>query len=394
MRILVFYPYFCTPKGAWGTRWYELGRRFVEAGHRVTIVTSHFDKSDIRATGIVARLQISGIDVRLINLGFSNRHGKVRRIAAFAGFSLLAMAFSLFHRTDLVIASSGPITVGIPALVARFFRWKPMIFEVRDLWPEGAIQLGLLKNPLFIAISRWFERLCYRSAHSIVALSPGMQEGIRRLERKTPIEVITNGSDLDLADGADSLELPVWAEGRHLLVYCGSLGRMNNPRQLVDWAKWLQEGAASPYTIVVIGDGSELPALKMEQARNPSLKVMGPLPKQQVFAWLQHAFAAILIVAEAPLMATNSPNKLFDAFAAGVPVLQTTHGWIEELLRTSQAGVTLSDHSPNALLAALAELESKQKDFAMGSRNLGRCRFNRDHLAQQYLSLITELVKK
>jgi len=78
------------------------------------------------------------------------------------------------------VASSGPITVGIPGLIARWFRSRPLVFEVRDLWPEGAIQLGFLKSRLAIKVARWFERRCYGGASVIVTASDGQARWIAR----------------------------------------------------------------------------------------------------------------------------------------------------------------------------------------------------------------------
>ena len=155
MRIVYFYQYFGTPKGSWSTRVYEFTRRWVQSGDSVTVVTSVYDKSDLKPDKLVSRFDIEGIDVRVINVKQSNKHGKWLRFFTFATYAAFSCWYALFLKADVVVASSGPITVGLPGLVARYLRRIPFVFEVRDLWPEGAVQLGIISNPLLIRTARF-----------------------------------------------------------------------------------------------------------------------------------------------------------------------------------------------------------------------------------------------
>lgn len=394
MRILIFYQYFCTPKGAWGTRWYEFARRLVARGHQVTLLTSLYDKSDLSARGFLTKLNIEGIDVRLLNIRLSNKHGFARRVLSFFSYSLAACSFALLHRCDLVLASSGPITVGLPGLLARFLRHKPLVFEVRDLWPEGAIQLGILRGRLAIFLARTLEKWCYRGASGIVALSPGMREWIVKRSPGVAVEVIPNGSDLDLAGDAPILPMPEWAQGKKLLVYAGTLGLIDAVGQLLDWAEWLQECGNQNYHVVIIGEGRERVAIEKERTRRGlhQVHLLGQIPRFQVFSWLKAAFASLFVVQSSPFLHTASPNKIFDAFAVGVPLLQTTSGWIAELVRVEACGVNLLRPDAAALLQALHDLENNHERYRANSARLGATLFARDQLADRYENLLKSLV--
>ena len=111
MKILFFYQYFTTPQGSWSTRAYEFARRWVAAGDEVTVVTSVYDKSDLRPRGFVERFEIDGIDVRVINVRLSNKHGKLQRVATFLWYALISSWFALAVSAGVVLASSGLITV-------------------------------------------------------------------------------------------------------------------------------------------------------------------------------------------------------------------------------------------------------------------------------------------
>src|SRR5690606_9397741 len=165
---------FGTPRGKWSTRMYEITRRWVKQGHQVTVVTSPYEKSDIRAKKFIERQNINGIDLIVINSADSNRDGIVKRMFKALVFSMMSCYYALIVKCDVVMASSGPITVGLPALLTKWFRRKPMVFEVRDLWPEGAIELGKLNNGLLRNIAIWFEKLCYKNASLVVPCSKGM----------------------------------------------------------------------------------------------------------------------------------------------------------------------------------------------------------------------------
>ena len=165
MRIVYFYQYFSTPKGTWGTRVYEFTKRWVELGHDVTVVTSVYSKSDLVATKFIENQEVDGIKLKVINVNIDNRQNIVKRIWTFLLYMFTSCWYALTLKADIVIASSGPITVGLPGLVAHYLRGRKFIFEVRDLWPEGAIELKVIKSKLLIKLSYWFERVCYKAAH-------------------------------------------------------------------------------------------------------------------------------------------------------------------------------------------------------------------------------------
>lgn len=407
MKILYFHQYFTTPRGAWSTRAYEFARRWVEAGHEVTVVTGVYDKSDLEPAGLVARREIDGIDVRIVGVRLSNKHGLARRLVSFTLYAKVASWLALVHPADVVVCSSGPITVGLPGLVARWLRHRPLLFEVRDLWPEGAIQLGILENRLAVALARRFEALCYRSAERIVALSPGQADDIRRRFHGTrvgtpvgtPVAVVPNASDNDLAERARSEEaggeaaLPAWARGKRLAVYAGTLGLIDDCGQLVDLAAELARRGRDDLAVVVIGDGAERQVLE-SRAGEQGLGVihfLGLLPRLEVFRWLVRARLALFTVKEVPFLATASPNKLFDAFACGAPVVQTTDGWIADLLAAEGCGLNLPAGDSAAMADAvvrLADDDALHAELSANARRLARERFDRDRLAAAMLAEI------
>lgn len=395
MRVLVFYQYFTTPKGAWSTRVYEFARRWVRAGHQVTVVTSVYDKSDLQPRGIVDRVDVDGIDVRVINVKLSNKHGVVARLLSFAWYAAAACWYALVLPADVVVASSGPITVGLPGLAARWVRSRPLVFEVRDLWPEGAIQLGILRSRALILAARWFERRCYRAASVIVAASQGQA---RWIADRHPVDgkvvVIPNASDTGLAESVGAKnDLPEWARGKKLATYAGTLGLIDDCSQLVRAAALIDAQGRSDVMIVVIGDGKErqqVEALASERGVR-SIRFLGLQSREEVFRWLAVSRCSLFVVKDTPFLATASPNKLFDAFAVGIPVVQTTDGWIGDLVERERCGLNVpqgDDRAFAAAILALADDDELHARLGAAAARLGRTRFNRDVLAAEMLAAL------
>lgn len=382
MHIVYFYQYFTTPKGSWSTRCYEFARRWVARGDAVTVVTSVYDKSDLTPRHWLEHLTVEGIDVRVINVRLSNKHGILVRVGTFLVYAVVASWYALTLRADVLVASSGPITAGVPGLIGHWCRRVPMVFEVRDLWPEGAIQLGVLRNRLAIWLARQFERLCYRAASVVVALSEDMASAVRVTAPGARVEVVPNAADLELF-GRDG-----HGHEHGLVVYAGTLGRMDDCGQIVEAARVLQARGRTDIRLLLAGDGMERVGL---EARCTELELgnvtfLGIRPKEEIVALLHRATCALVTFRPVPVLGSVSPNKLFDAFAAGVPVIQTTQGWIRRLLAASDCGLTVPAEDPEALADAVVRLvdDAGLRDrLAVNAARVARAQFARDDLAER-----------
>ncbi len=396
MRILYFYQYFTVLNGSYSTRCFEFARRWVKTGDQVTVITSVYDKSGLAVSGLISRHEIEGIDVRVINLRLSNKHPVPLRILTFAAFALIACWYAVVLRVDLILCSSGPITTGVPGLVGRYLRGCPFVFEVRDLWPEGAIQLGVLRNRLVVALARSFEATCYRSARLVVALSEGMAESISARFPGTPIVVIPNASDRALFEPPQDAPRPAVDPG--LVLYTGTIGLADDCGQIVEAARVLAARGRTDIRIVMIGDGNERALLEARTSTLglTNLQFVGLLPKRDLAGWLHRASCALLTMRDVPVLSTCSPNKMFDAFAAGVPIVQTTQGWIRRLLECEGGGITVSPNDPEAFADALVRIADDQVfrvRLSDQARRLAAEFFDRDLLAERLRSALLEASK-
>jgi len=398
LNILVFYQYFGTPKGSWSTRVYELSRRWVKEGHKVTVVTAPYEKSDIKPRGLVSKQNIEGINLIVINLADSNKNTFLTRVFKAVLFSLTSVFFSLMLKYDVCIASSGPITIGLPMILAKTLRRKKTVFEVRDLWPAGAIELGILRSEFQKRLALAFERICYEKADLIVTASIGQKEYIQDRTSGKRIEVIPNASDIDLFGPIATGQLPSWAQGKMLLTHIGSLGLIHN----IDYWMLVAEELAridpgNEVLLVFIGDGVDKERLRLykEQRGLENVYFLGLKPKKDLPIWIQTSKATLFATLDNPVQSTCSPNKIFDSFAASTPIIQTTKGWIKNLIDEYDCGLNVDLDSPKeAAIKILGFVEDNARVSASGKKafKLASNMFNRNDLAHTYLLFLKQLV--
>ena len=184
MNILYFHQHFSTPKGATGTRSYEFSQQLIHRGHSVTMVCGNYW---IAKSGLITPFvkgQRSGtvdqIKVIELEMNYSNSDSYLRRTYTFLKYSLSGIFIAFKENYDLVIATSTPLTAGIPGIMVKLLKNKPFIFEVRDLWPELPKAMGVITNPVILKLMDYLELISYKSAKACIALSPGILEGIKK----------------------------------------------------------------------------------------------------------------------------------------------------------------------------------------------------------------------
>jgi len=402
MKILYFYQYFSTDKGSWGTRVYDFTKEWVKAGHRVIIVTSIYAKSDIESSRyrLVTKKNIEGLDIIIINININNKHSFIRRLFSFIGYAVVSSYYALVLSVDIVISSSGPITVGIPGLVARYLRKRKFVFEVRDLWPQGAIELGIIKNKYFKKITYWFEKRLYFASDLIVTLSPGMVKDINQRFKLNNIISITNAVSIDLFSLPKTFVQFDLITPRKYVIYTGNIGIVNNSMWLIDAARILEKKGRTDIKILVIGDGP----MKKEMIKITKDEKLGTIvfkdlsPKNEIVPFVQHAIASLVPLKSTPILDTSSPNKLFESIAAGVPVIQNTNGWIKDFLNENRLGFTIDPSDAESLVEKIIELDAMPSTFfevfARHSKAIAEREFDKKQLSARMLSSIEKLIDK
>jgi glycosyltransferase involved in cell wall biosynthesis len=384
MQILYLHQFFLTREGAGGTRSYEFARRFVERGHGVRMVTAadsmaaHRAPPGARPKGdfrTVDGIEVVGVRGAYSNYMRATAMSNVGRMLAFARFALGATVAAVRGpRPDVVYATSPPLTMALPALVASL-RWRaPLVFEVRDLWPEAPIQMGALRNPLAQRMARAVERFVYRRSARLIALSPGIQAALPPGKSV----FVPNSADLDLFD-------PAGPDGPFQVSYFGAMGEANDLTAVVEAARLVPD-----VTFVLMGDGKRRAELELAAPPNVSFRSGS---KTDVARLAAASNACLTLFKDVPVLATNSPNKLFDTFAAGRPAIVNMDGWMRELVERNEAGVYVRAGDAADLAEKVVWLRDNPHEAArMGAnaRALAERDFDRDVLAGRALAVLEE----
>jgi glycosyltransferase involved in cell wall biosynthesis len=402
LRILYLHQYFVPPETNGGTRSYEFARRLLAAGHDVRMITSSaMLPPSYQAARHTYETTIAGIPTVVIPVPYSNHMSFRARIGAFVQFAARAAWEAARRPADVVFATSTPLTIAIPGILASVWRRVPMVFEVRDLWPELPIAMGLLSNPLLKAAALALEWLAYHASAHVIALSPGMAAGIvRRGIPDQRITVIPNSCDLELFDVPAERgqhirsRIPGLTDGDPLIVYAGTFGHINGVEYLADVAAAARVHAPA-LRFLLVGDGVASDKLH-ERARalgvlDVNLWIWKPLPKQEIPDLLAAATVATSLFLPIPAMQHNSANKFFDALAAGRPLAINYGGWHADLLRESGAGISLPPDDPTQaaqLLGALVANRAALDQAGRQARHLAQTRFNRDAMARAFEAVL------
>jgi glycosyltransferase involved in cell wall biosynthesis len=379
MRILYLHQFFVTRAGVGGTRSYEFARRFVAGGHEVRMVTAGGGARTVDGIEVVGVRGAYSDYVRATAVSYP------RRMLAFARFAVAATAAALRGpRPDVVYATSPPLTMALPALAVAACRRVPLVWEVRDLWPEAPIQMGALRNPLLRRAARALERFVYRRATRLIALSPGIRAGM--IAAGAPAErvaLVPNASDLDLFR-------PAPAPGRFRVSYFGTMGEANDLTAAVEAARLLPD-----VEFLLVGDGKR--RAELERAAPPNVVFHGPASgKEEVAELAARSSACLTLFKDVPVLATNSPNKLFDTFAAGRPAIVNMDGWMRELVEGNDAGIYVRAGDARQLaerIAWLREHPERAERMGRNARALAERDFDRDELAARVLEVLEEATR-
>lgn len=396
MKILIFYQYFTTPKGSWGTRIYEFSKEWVNKGHDVTVVTSIYSKSDLKAVKFIENQIFEGIKVKVLNIKIDNKQPIIKRIFSFILYSIISSWYAFTLKADIVISSSGPITVGIPGLISKIFSKKKLVYEVRDLWPEVPIEVGVIKNVFLKKVAYFFEKKLYENASLVVGLSPGIRDHIISNFNHKNVISVTNSANLNLFGEKKYFDDNILNENEFYGIYTGNIGEINNSFWLVDAARNLKNKNIDNIKIVLVGDGQLKPEIisiiKKEKLIN--LIHFDLMPKERLVPYIQNANVSFVPLSPNPILDTSSPNKFFESLAAGVPVIQTTKGWIKDYIEINNVGFNLEGSDSESLSELLIKLKNNPKILDNMKQNSRKCAvrdFDQIALSDLYLSSLLKL---
>lgn len=397
MRVLYFHQYFSTMQGSTGTRSYQFAQKLVELGHYVTIVTGRHAGSGVNADPNFGKgfqtVYVDGIRVLILNLSYSNYDSIRHRSRTFVRFALEGLTLVLREEFDVLFATSTPLTVAVPGILAKWIRGKPFVFEVRDLWPELPQAMGVIRNPVALGMLKVLEKAAYASADGIVALSPGIQNTIQSETcHRKPVVLIPNCSD------TKTFQTSGRSRKQGLLAtFTGAHGQANGLHAILDAAKILKSERRFDIRIRFIGDGKLKPDL-IERAKCDKLdncEFLDPVSKQALGVLLLDTDVGLMVLENVPAFSNGtSPNKFFDYLAAGLPVLTNYPGWVANLIESFGCGIAVPPANPSAFAAALCSLADNpqmRREMGRRSRHLAEDRFSVYKLSSQFARFLEDI---
>jgi glycosyltransferase involved in cell wall biosynthesis len=409
MHILYVHQYFASRKGRTGTRSYEFGRHLVGKGHEVTMVTSGLSSAEfpVPEGQTHAECEVDGMRVISVAAGYNDPHRGTglsgwQRMLKFYGFARAAARVGkTLAKPDVVFATHTPLTVGLAGIALQQHFNIPFVFEVRDLWPEALVNVGALNNPGAIWWLRRMARKIYRRADHIVALSPGMKEGVVRTGIPAEkVTVIPNGSDLDLfrpdLDGSAARQR-LGLGDRFAAVYFGAMGLANGLDYVIEAGRVLAERKEDRIVLVLHGGGGKREELKALAQRYKLRNVVFSdlVPDKTEVARIVAGCDVCMTIYRAAREHTWSPNKMFDSLAAGKPVLINVGGWLGKTIEDNECGRSLPADRPEALADALVELAGDQalcQTMGQNARVLAKRQFDRQLLAERLEAVLRDAV--
>jgi len=368
VKILYVHQYFLTPEEGGCTRSYYLAKGLVEHGHEVTMLTA----SNTRK----GRKTIDGIDVRYLPVKYDNTFGFAKRVFSFLKFVKEAKKEAKKIKTiDLAYIMTTPLTTGLIGLNLKKTRDIPFYFEVGDLWPEAPVQMGAIRNGLLKRILYQFEKKCYFHANRVIALSPMIRNYIEAVSPQTKVFVIPNLSHCDVFE--PSFSIKPFNEFNQLKVgYIGAIGRANHLAYLVECARQCHKEKL-PITFSIMGAGAELAMLKRKVARLSNVEILPFGNTQKVKDLLEKIDVSYVSFLNKDVLGTGSPNKFFDALAAGKMTIVNFRGWIKHIVEDHKCGFYHEPERPE-------DFVRKIKVFLSNPSLLYNYQRNARRLAEQY----------
>lgn len=405
MHILLIHQAFASLDEAGGTRHYEIAHYLAAQGHQVTIITSPVNYLTGKAKGkrIPWKQQEDpepGITILRVYVYPALHRSFFHRLINFFSFMFSSFFVGLgVKNVDAVWGTSPPIFQGWTAWSLARLKRKPFLFEIRDLWPEFAIGIGVLKNKLLIKLSFWLESFLYRHADRIVVNSPGFIPFVTKRGGKN-IELVPNGVDPDMFDPQENgrqFRQANQLEGKFVVLYAGAHGISNDLDVVLSAARLTGNDPQIQY--VFVGDGKEKTNL-VRQAQEWSLTnvhFIASVPKHEMHQVLAAADVCIAILKPLDLYKTTYPNKVFDYLAAARPVLCAIDGVIRQVVEEAKAGLFVTPGDAATLADAvqiMAKDPAQARQMGINGRNFVVQNFNRQKFAAQIEEIFNQLTEK
>jgi glycosyltransferase involved in cell wall biosynthesis len=414
MRILLIHQFFLEKGDGGGSRFNEMTRNWSGKGNKVTVLAGMVHYS---GKGKIDRYKgkwiykdndfYPNVDVIRCHVSESYNVNFLGRLWAYFSFvfsSIWAGIFKVTGHYDVILVTSPPLFVGITAYILSRLKRIPLVFEIRDLWPESAIDTGVLKNKTIIRFAYWFESFIYKKSTLINVLTPAFRENLLN-NKKVPADkiiYIPNAADFSLSEKLDgSFDIGKFREehkltGKFVITYVGAHGVANHLIQIIDAADQLQD---TNVMFLLIGSGMKKQELEetVKKRNIGNVKFIGPVSKDEVFRYIFASDMGASVLKKADAFKTIYSNKTFDYMSCKKPVLLAIDGVSRQLIELADCGYYVEPENTDEIVSTVRRIIQSPEILnqkGINGYNYAKQHFDRNILADTYLSELKSITTR
>lgn len=389
MKVVILHQHFKDPRKGGAIRSYYLAKALADRKIGVRVVTIHNERN-------YKSEMLEGIEVHYLPIAYDNRFGFVARVRSFIGYVWAVMRRpDLLKDADLCYVISTPLTTGIAGVWIKKRYGIPYIFEVGDLWPDAPVEMGFIQNPVLKWMLFRLEKYIYRQADAVVALSVPIRNSVLQKAPGKKVHLIPNMADTDFyfpEPKNDQLAESLKVKGKFVVSYVGAVGFANGLDYFVECARASQR-ADLPVHFILCGEGGMLEGLKksVKQLGLQNFSFVSFQNRDGVKNILSITDASFISYRPFRILETGSPNKYFDALAAGKLVIVNFGGWIREEIERNQCGFYVDSKHPTDFVKKImpfTEDNGKVKAYQVAARQLAEREYARRILGERFVGIL------
>ncbi|WP_057767632.1 glycosyltransferase family 4 protein [Cytobacillus praedii] len=383
MRVIYLCQHFPPETGAPQIRVYEVSKELISRGHQVEVLTAfphhpHGIIPEEYKGKFYMYEDWDGIPVHRSWIYPSPKGSFWKRLASYFSFTFSAF-YSLMKAkpTDVIICNSPPLFLGITGYLGAKMKRAKFVFNVADIWPESAVELGILKNKSFIRLAEWLERFLYKKSWKIATATEGIKDYmIRKGKDSSDVFLLPNGVNTETFKPItkdESLLSEIGIQGKKVFMYAGALGYAQGLDSVLEAASLLKDKQPDAHFLFV-GDGQEREKLvKMKEDLGlENVTFYGSVPVSEMPRMFSIADFSVVSLRNIELFKGARPSKIFPAISSGVPVLYCGDGESAAILEEYNCGKIAPPENPEGIAHAISELMTISSDEYQAMSEYGR----------------------
>jgi len=413
MNILLLHQYYLEDNGSGGSRWNEFTKSWNQNKDlNITVLSGVINYTDTKIpkeykNKLFVKKKQNDIDIYRCFVYEGYNSNFLGRLIGYFSFVISSLIVGLFYidkkKYDVIIVSSPPLFIGITGYLLSFFKKIPFVFEIRDLWPESAVDTGVVKNKFIIYLSYKLEAFLYKKATLINVLTPAFKKSLVEQKNVNPNKIIyiPNASDFSLSDkyadfNCDSLKEQFGLSNKFIVSYVGAHGVANKLEQILETANYLKDKNTAIH-FLLIGQGMKKDTLiaYSQKLHLTNVTFIDPVPKEEIFKYILMSDVCTSVLKKCDTFKTVYSNKTFDYMSCKKPILMAIDGVSRELIEEAQCGIFVEpENHLDFAEKVLLYYNNKELMFEHGRNGyiFAKTNFDRIKLADKYITEINAIL--